>query len=302
MKTEDYKYKKITIVILTYNSEKDIFDCLQTVYQYNDIGDDLEVIVVDNNSLGVDKMFSNIAQIYPNVILVKNSTNAGYGAGNNVGIKIASAPIIMIMNPDVRLLEPIFSSALNSFQDNSVVLYGMKQMLPSGNEGPSFFWTLLDNSVLGTFLSLKIFRPKDWYLQNKMYISGACFFVRKSDFEKVGLFDENLFLYAEEDDIRIRLLSLGNRKIIYDKNKKYLHFFEDREVTLKKLHRLFVSKCYLCSKNGVNLKYPLKWEKQYYRLALKRAKNKLNEAKILVYTQWLNILDEDIDVILNKNV
>ena len=123
MKTEDYKYKKITIVILTYNSEKDIFDCLQTVYQYNDIGDDLEVIVVDNNSLGVDKMFSNIAQIYPNVILVKNSTNAGYGAGNNVGIKIASAPIVMIMNPDVRLLEPIFSSALNSFQDNSVVLY-----------------------------------------------------------------------------------------------------------------------------------------------------------------------------------
>ena len=175
-------------------------------------------------------------------------------------------------------------------------------MLPSGNEGPSFFWTLLDNSVLGTFLSLKIFRPKDWYLQNKMYISGACFFVRKSDFENVGLFDENLFLYAEEDDIRIRLLSLGNRKIIYDKNKKYLHFFEEREVTLKKLHRLFVSKCYLCSKNGVNLKYPLKWEKQYYRFALKRAKKKLNEAKILVYTQWLNILDEDVNIILSKSI
>lgn len=287
--------KRISIVILTYNSEKDIMDCLASVHRYNDIGDALEVIVVDNNSDNVLPIFGEIKNKYPDVLLIRNSENKGYGAGNNVGIRVASAPIIMIMNPDVRLLEPVFTSVLHAFEDLSVVMYGMKQKLPNGKNSASFFWTLLDNPLIAYFYIVKLFRPRDIYIQSKMYISGACFFVRKNDFEQVQLFDENLFLYAEEDDIRIRLLSLGKKRIIYDKTKTYMHFFDNREISLRKLRQLFVSKCYLCRKNGIALAKPYRWEILYYRFVLVKAYlmgekyNKKNE----VYREWLKILKQN---------
>lgn len=284
------KEKKISIVILTYNSEKDIMDCLASVYRYNDIGEALEVIVVDNNSDDVLSIFREIRNKYPDVLLIKNSENKGYGAGNNVGICVASAPIIMIMNPDVRLSEPVFSKALRVFDDYSVVMYGMKQKLPNGKNSASFAWTLLDNPLIAYLLGVRYCRPRDIYFQNKMFISGACFFVRKCDFLQVGLFDESLFLYAEEDDIRIRLLALGNRRVIYDKTVSYVHFFDNREVTLRKLHRLFTSKCYLCKKNGMNILKPYRWEIQYYTLSVLMSLNKKEKDKYVIYKEWLRLL------------
>ena len=116
------------------------------------------------------------------------------------------------------------------------------------------------------------------------------FFVRKCDFLQVGLFDESLFLYAEEDDIRIRLLALGNRRVIYDKTVSYVHFFDNREVTLRKLHRLFTSKCYLCKKNGMNILKPYRWEIQYYTLSVLMSLNKKEKDKYVIYKEWLKLL------------
>ena len=89
--------KKLSLIILTYNSEKDIYDCLDSVYKYNDIGDSLEIIVVDNNSDNYIQMQKNIMEQYPDVQIIANQKNGGYGQGNNLGIKVASAPIISIM-------------------------------------------------------------------------------------------------------------------------------------------------------------------------------------------------------------
>ena len=92
--------KKLSLIILTYNSEKDIYDCLNSVYKYNDIGDYLEIIVVDNNSDNYIQMQKNIMTQYPDVQIIANHKNGGYGQGNNLGIRAASAPIVSIMNPD----------------------------------------------------------------------------------------------------------------------------------------------------------------------------------------------------------
>ena len=76
--------KKLSLIILTYNSEKDIYDCLSSVYQYNDIGDALEIIVVDNNSEHYARMQDKLSTLYPKVNIISNSTNGGYGQGNNI--------------------------------------------------------------------------------------------------------------------------------------------------------------------------------------------------------------------------
>ena len=213
--------KKLSIIIVTYNSEKDIYECLDTIYSHCDIPiKELEVIIVDNNSTDCDTMFNKLKTLWgEDIILIKNSSNGGYGQGNNVGIRQCSAPVVLIMNPDVRLVCPIFKKAIDRFsKDKSMCILGMKQWLtleePSSN---SFTCTSRMNGYLSTILSALCTRL-DIYLAKYMYFSGSCFFINKAMFETVGLFDESVFLYGEEDDIHYRLMHrFKDCKMIYNK-------------------------------------------------------------------------------------
>ena len=78
--------KRLSIIIVTYNSEKDIFDCISSIKQWSDIPfDELEVIIVDNNSRNTDSMFEQLRSLYGNdIVLVKNTHNGGYGKLKNM--------------------------------------------------------------------------------------------------------------------------------------------------------------------------------------------------------------------------
>jgi GT2 family glycosyltransferase len=106
--------KTLSIIILTYNSEKDIYSCLDSVYQHNDIGEALEVIVVDNQSNEFAAMQQEIAKRYPEVIITQNTHNGGYGQGNNVGIRMAHTPIIaMTANAFEEEKKKVLSCGMN---------------------------------------------------------------------------------------------------------------------------------------------------------------------------------------------
>ena len=124
--------KKVSIIIVTYNSEKDIYDCITSIIENSDISlAEIELVVVDNNSRGCDTMFKKLKTLWgEDIILIKNSRNGGYGQGNNVGIRRCSAPVVLIMNPDVRLVCPIFRKAIDLFsKDKNMCMLGMKQWL-----------------------------------------------------------------------------------------------------------------------------------------------------------------------------
>ena len=84
--------KEVTLVIITYNSEHIIEECLKPI-----ISEDFDVIVVDNNSSDktVDKVFNNFAGV--KVISLKN--NSGYGKSANAGIKLSNTPYVLVLNP-----------------------------------------------------------------------------------------------------------------------------------------------------------------------------------------------------------
>lgn len=146
--------KKVSIIIVTYNSEKDIYDCINSIIENADIPlAEIELVVVDNNSTDCDTMFNKLKTLWgEDIILIKNSRNGGYGQGNNVGIRRCSAPVVLIMNPDVRLVCPIFKKAIDRFsKDKNMCMLGMKQWLtleePSTN---SFTCTYRMNGYLST--------------------------------------------------------------------------------------------------------------------------------------------------------
>ena len=229
--------KKVSIIIVTYNSENDIYDCINSIQKFSDIPlSEIELIIVDNNSTGCNTMFNKLKTLWgEDIVLIKNSSNGGYGQGNNLGIRQCSSPVVLIMNPDVRLVCPIFRKAIDLFsKEKSMCMLGMKQWLtleePSTN---SFTCTYRMNGYISTILSALCTRL-DFYIAKYMHFSGSCFFINKAMFEAVGLFDESVFLYGEEDDIHYRLKHrFKDCKMVYDKNLKYLHLTKERQPDIK---------------------------------------------------------------------
>ena len=227
--------KRLSIIIVTYNSEKDIFDCISSIKQWSDIPfDELELIIVDNNSRNTDSIFEQLRSLYGNdIVLVKNTHNGGYGQGNNMGIRRATAPVILIMNPDVRMMEPVFKTTLDAFErNNSLSMYGMKQMLSATEvSSNSFCCAYTVNGYLQTIMT-SIGNRFDYYLPRYMHFSGSCFFIRKEMFEQVGLFDETIFMYGEEEDIHYRMRKNGFKQMIYNPKLHYIHLTKEREPNL----------------------------------------------------------------------
>lgn len=269
--------KKLSVIIVTYNSEKDIYDCLNSIYSHCDIPvDELEVIVVDNNSNEVDIMFETIRKEHGNnVVLIKNSENGGYGQGNNVGIKHASAPIILIMNPDVRLTSASFQTVLDHFEkDSKLSMYGMKQLLDDGSVSMNTFnCSNLMNGYLGTLLT-GLCNRRDIYIPRWMYFSGSCFYIRKSMFEAIGLFDESIFMYGEENDIHHRMKTKFGAHFFYNKNIKYQHLTMERKPDKKTEDKMLLSNIQVNEKFGYSKKKTIRNKIQTVNILLWREKIK----------------------------
>lgn len=281
--------KKISIIIVTHNSDKLIYDCLSSIFTHNDINNDLEVIIVDNVSNNVDEMFFNIKAEYGDrVILIKNTINGGYGQGNNVGIKASTAPIIMIMNPDVRLISPIFNKVNMHFSDPSVAMLGMRQMVSVEKQGLSFSAPPNNFPILSLF-GIKICNIFQIYIQNKMYFLGASFFIRKNIFEEIGLFDENIFMYGEEIDVHYRLNGYYKPiKIKYDKNLKYIHLIDGRPLSDMAFFNDLQSGLYLCEKFNLDKRKYIKNKIILIKLWIIIEQIRGNKRRVIYYKNILN--------------
>lgn len=245
--------KKVSIIIVTYKSEKDIFDCIGSIYKTLDIDSrEIEIIVVDNNSPGQADMFRRIRELFgDNILLIANEKNGGYGQGNNLGIKSATAPIILIMNPDVRLFQPTLKQSLSVFeQDPDLVMLGMKQMY-SVDKTTTKSFAISKNIGLFQTIRCLICKRFDIYIPKYMYIGGACFFIRKNSFEKIGMFDENIFMYGEENDIHYRIINKFGTKIRYVKTLRYIHLTEARSLTMDYMKKTLASNIYVMGKMNI---------------------------------------------------
>lgn len=270
--------KSLSLIIVTYQSEHDIYDCLQSVWKHCDIPtDELEVIVVDNSPES-DTMFARLSKLYgTDITLIHNTHNGGYGQGNNVGIRRAKAPVIMIMNPDVRLCEPVFQTALDAFaHDEQLCMYGMRQMLaehaphdpqPSIKSPLSFDCSRCMNGYLIPFVS-KICNKFGWYRPKSMYLQGSCFFISKEKFAEAGLFDEDIFMYGEEDDIHWRMKMKFGPHFKYNGRLHYLHLALERPMNLETEMKMVASTVAVNKKRGVDEKQTVKNYIRYYRTRL----------------------------------
>ncbi|GAB4174334.1 MAG: hypothetical protein Kow00108_09290 [Calditrichia bacterium] len=225
----------LSIVVVTFNGKHYLPFLLDSVNRAcKDIKH--EIIIVDNAS--TDGVTDLIEQHYPEVILIKNNDNIGFSGANNQGIKISSGRYIALINPDVIVQEDTFKVLLEHMEkDHSIGAITPKIINPDGSfsidcrhDIPTpltAFWRAIGLSKL--FPKSKIFaRYNMTFLDEDKAttvpaLSGSFMLLRRSVIEKVGLLDEDFFMYCEDIDFCKRINN-HNFFIYYLPSTTVLHF------------------------------------------------------------------------------
>lgn len=288
----------LSIIIVSYQNVQVLRNCLDSIKKFNDIGDGLEVIVSDN-SLD-NQLYDTIINGYKWVTIIKND-NIGFGAGNNRGFNVSQGDVLLFLNPDTVLVEPIFDFAIKQFQKyDSLALFGVQLRKEDGAKNSSFFTIDSYSPIAG--IKEKLCRKIGLFREKKMFISGANLFVRRLAFEQAGLFDENIFMYLEEADLikRIKLYS-ETKRIRFFKEKSIIHLeggTQDPGLESKiNMHkRLISSEIYYSEKWNLKNR-PLRERRKYqkfklniYRICLKRKSIKDQKMIVAVYDEAIKNL------------
>lgn len=284
----------LSIIIVSYKNLEVLINCLNSIFLFNDIGERLEVIVVEQSP--TKDLYEYLLKEYPKVKLIRSNNN-GFGAGNNVGARFASGDYLLFLNPDTVLVEPIGEFTINTFSNNDRLgLFGVKLINKSDKKCSSFQF-ILPYGLLRKIL-YKFCNEFDIFLCNSMYIEGADIFIRKSLFFSIGMFDENIFMYSEEPDVCIRVMKHGYN-IDYFKNKKIIHL--QGACSTGKVYDLYRNQTksfeYLCRKHQFDFDKLIKKEIRYQKAKLfalglfnKNTKNyKDTKLKIKAFSDFVQI-------------
>src|SRR3990167_2013303 len=211
----------LSIVIVNWNARDYLRKCLESIYG-NSEALALEIFVVDNGSS--DGSAEMLREKFPNVMLIENKGNPGFGAANNQALKVCASDLVLMLNPDTEVSAGALASMANFLRQNAKAgAVGAKLLnadktiqLTCARNFPTilseFFWltTLVrrfpGNRIIGGYLM------SYWDHNDKREVdclSGACIMARLEVLRKLGYFDEDYFIYGEDVDLCYRIKKAG---------------------------------------------------------------------------------------------
>ncbi len=298
---------EIAIILVTFNSSATIKKCLNSIFEKT-INIQYEIIVVDNAS--TDDTVEVILKSFPNIQLIANKNNFGFGVANNIGIKRAKSKYIFLLNPDTILINNaprLFYEFMDNPLHKNIWCCGgniyRKDMTPEITYGnfPSLKQIIFEFGIhklfsayyelqLSNAVAATTYHPKE-----VDYISGANMFIRKSLMPEQP-FDTDFFLYYEETELSYRMKCQGYRSYLVPKAKIiHLHGESTRSLeSIKKIHIIETSKYLFFYKSyGVltmkiaNLLYLLK----YFLLWIKTQDSLIKEYMCFSFFHLLKFSD-----------
>ncbi len=215
--------KKLSVIIVNYKSEHYLSRCLDSFYRAAEGRVSAEVIIVNNYPL---ETLEGIKKTFPEIRIIVNAQNGGFGHGNNIGARVATGELLLLLNPDTEILSDSLTKVIAEFKLNpetGVVGSGLiteKQQAQPWSAGSEVsLWDLIKNN-LGILSSRLI-----WEKEKKTeaaWVSGTALFVPRKLFLELGGFDENIFMYFEDVDLCARIRMAGKR-IVYFPEFRVLH-------------------------------------------------------------------------------
>lgn len=193
--------QKISVIIVNWNVSDLVLRCIESMN--NAKYSNLEIIIIDNASKDDDLI--NLMKV-KNINLVLKNENLGFRKAVNIGFKIATGELIILLNPDTLVPQNFFSECLKFF----------KEFPDAGIMGPKFVNEDLsiqgsvfpDPSVINTIKQFWLnkgpltekYSPNTNDPVTVPNVSGGCMVMTRSVVEKLGLFPENAFMYYEDLD------------------------------------------------------------------------------------------------------
>lgn len=208
---------KLSVIIVTYNSEYDIKPCLDTITAAKE---EMEIIVIDNASQDRTR---EILQTYPGIKTIFNRKNLGYARANNQGFALSKGEYILLLNPDTEAPPHSIHLLVEYLNQNPEVAAVAPRLLnPDGSTQYSIrsFPTFL--SVLGEITGLpQLFpnchrlnrwRRREFNYEKPNFVEqpmASCLLIRRAVFLELGGFDENFPIYYNDVDLSYRMFQKG---------------------------------------------------------------------------------------------
>jgi len=194
----DINIENTTFIIVTYKSEKIVHSCLDSLPENSN-----KIVIENSQNLQLKK---DLESTYKNLKVIINE-NSGFGASNNLGIKECNTQFAYILNPDVIFKKDTFDNLCKSCLDISD--FSIVSPIHSDKKYPNYKIKKKYN-----FISENIIEVDD--------LDGFSMLVNKNNFDESDYFDENFFLYLENNDLCLRVKK-NNRKIYVIKNSIIEH-------------------------------------------------------------------------------
>jgi len=225
----------ISFIIVNYNTTELTTECLRSIYQFTH-NNSFEIIVVDNAS--PDRSIDTITVVFPNVKLINNLENLGFGPANNIGVAHAKGKYVFLLNSDTQLISDaaeVFFNYMESPDHGNAACCGGALVDGKGSDQVSYgnFPSIREAiAALGPLLLFKryfqrhlssgVFNYSD-EIRRVDYICGADLFCRAEVLKRVGQFDPAFFLYFEEVELAKRLRQAGYHSVIIPEVKIIHH-------------------------------------------------------------------------------
>jgi GT2 family glycosyltransferase len=222
---------RLSIIVVSYNSRRDLEGCLQSLTA-GAPAIDHEIVVVDNAS--GDGTPDYVRTRWPGVRLIDAGGNVGFARANNIGIRQTFGELVLLLNPDTvvpagavdrlvqvldthpdaaiaapRIVDRTGRAELSFGTTISPIAELRQKILGLGHDrGVPIIGSIVDRMTRQS-------RPVGW-------VSGACLLIRRLDLEAVGLLDERFFLYTEDVDLCESVRARG-RLILFAADTQIVH-------------------------------------------------------------------------------
>jgi len=211
----------ISIIIVTYNSENEIKDILESIFSHS-TGIKYQIIIVDNNSsdntVSIINNYNN-----ENISLIRNKENIGFTKANNQCIKQTTGDFILCLNPDTVLQNNSILELVNEIKnDNTLGAIAPQLRYPDGRIQKSCRRFPRRRDIIYELLGLsKIFKNSKEFNYWKMrdfdhsfshlveQPAGAALLIRKSIIDEIGLLDEQFPMFFSDVDLCKRIIENG---------------------------------------------------------------------------------------------
>lgn len=237
-----FSFEKIALVSVTYNSAAlaEHFAKTATHFKY--------VWVVDNASQ--DNTISEFQRAIPHAQIVQLAENTGFGSANNRGFEasLSLCNKVLFLNPDCQIDETSIRLLIEAMDKDTSVAIASPVVFSEVTQGANLKFRDYTQGYGKVQVTSQQHTSSLPEVIAEACLDGACFAVDSRQFQAIGGFDENIFMYSEEDDISLRLIKQGMKK-----------------VTLRDAHAQHIGGASSVASFGLNLrkKYHHRWSAIY---------------------------------------